>query len=70
MLDHEGPRYACYVHRVPVPDVKVLKPGENVLRSGKTPLHEGKMVHGMELNWPGIMVLIQYQTAEDASPAS
>lgn len=61
VLEREGPRYAPYTHRVPVPDLRWLKPGENELRTGKTPLYDGKMVHGMELNWPGIMVLIQYQ---------
>ena len=61
VLDREGPRYAYYLHRVPVSDLSLLKPGENTLRTGKTPLYDGKMVHGMELNWPGIMVLIQYR---------
>lgn len=63
VLDREGPRYAYYIHRVPVPDLSWLKPGENGLRTGKTPLYDGQMVHGMELNWPGIMVLIQYRAA-------
>ncbi len=31
-----------------------------VLTTGKPPLIDGNMVHGMEVNWPGIMVLIQY----------
>ena len=35
--------------------------GENVLKTGKTPKHNRKMVHGMEVNWPGVMVLIRYQ---------
>jgi hypothetical protein len=61
ILLREGPRYACYLHRVPLADLALLKPGENTLRTGKTPLHDGQMVHGMELNWPGIMVLIQYR---------
>jgi hypothetical protein len=61
VLDREGPKYAYHIHRVPVPDVAMLMAGENVLRTGKTPLYDGKMVHGMELNWPGIMVLIQYR---------
>jgi hypothetical protein len=39
----------------------VFKPGVNTLTTGKTPLIDGKMVHGMEVNWPGIMVLIQYE---------
>jgi hypothetical protein len=61
VLEREGPRYAYHIHRVSVPDLRALKPGENVLRTGKTPLYDGKMVHGMELNWPGIMVLVQYR---------
>jgi hypothetical protein len=61
VLDREGPKYAYYAHRVPIPDLAVLQPGENRLRTGKTPLHDGKMVHGMELNWPGIMALVQYR---------
>lgn len=61
VFDKEGPRYACYVHRVPLMDLSVLRPGENLLKTGKTPKYNGKMVHGMEVNWPGIMVLIQYQ---------
>jgi hypothetical protein len=39
----------------------VLQPGENTLKTGLTPKHDGKTVHGMEVNWPGIMVLIQYR---------
>jgi len=61
VFQREGPRYAYYVHRVPLDDLSVLKPGENVLKTGKTPKYHGKMVHGMEVNWPGIMVLIQYR---------
>lgn len=60
VFDREGPRYAYYVHRVPLEDLAVLRAGENVLRTGKTPKYNSKMVHGMEVNWPGIMVLIQY----------
>jgi hypothetical protein len=29
--------------------------------------HDGKMVHGMELNWPGVMVLKQYRPYGDPS---
>ncbi len=61
VFDREGPRYAYYVHRVPLDDLSTLKAGENVLKTGKTPKYNGKMVHGMEVNWPGIMVLIQYR---------
>jgi hypothetical protein len=60
----EGPRYQYYEHRVPIEDVSCFKRGVNVLKTGKTPKYDGKMVHGMEVNWPGIMVLIQYQGDE------
>ena len=43
-------------------DVSSFQSGRNILKTGKTPLNKkGKMVHGMEVNWPGIMVLIQYK---------
>jgi hypothetical protein len=61
ILDREGPRYAYHVHRVPLDVPAVLTPGENTLTTGMTPKHDGQMVHGMELNWPGVMVLIQYR---------
>ena len=38
----------------------MFKAGENILKTGQTPKYDGKMVHGMEVNWAGIMVLIQY----------
>jgi len=57
----EGPRYAYYVHRVPLEDLSMLRDGENILKTGKTPKYDGETVHGMEVNWPGIMVLIQYR---------
>jgi hypothetical protein len=61
VFDREGPRYAYCVHRVPLEDLSVLRAGENTLKTGKTPKYNGKMVHGMEVNWPGIMLLIQYK---------
>jgi len=60
VFDNEGPKYQTYHHRVPLTDVSMFKSGRNVLTTGKTPKIDGKMVHGMEVNWPGIMVLIQY----------
>jgi len=61
VFDQEGPRYAYHAHRVTLKDLSALRPGENVLKTGKTPKYDGKMVHGMEVNWPGIMLLIQYR---------
>jgi hypothetical protein len=60
VFDQEGPRYKTYYHRVTLTDLSMFKSGRNVLTTGKTPKYDGKMVHGMEVNWPGIMVLIQY----------
>ncbi len=61
VFDREGSNYQTYYHRVDVEDVSVFKAGRNTLTTGKTPKINGKMVHGMEVNWPGIMVLIQYE---------
>jgi hypothetical protein len=63
IFDSEGPRYQTYYHRVTLKDLSALRAGPNILTTGKTPLINGKMVHGMEVNWPGIMVLIQYHHA-------
>ena len=61
VFDNEGPRYQYYAHRVAIEDISCFKKGVNILKTGKTPKYDGKMVHGMEVNWPGIMVLIQYR---------
>ena len=60
VFDTEGPHYQYYFHRVTLDDVSAFKLGVNVLKTGQTPKIDGRMVHGMEVNWPGIMVLIQY----------
>ena len=59
VIKREGATYVYYHHQVSTPAV-YLKPGVNAAFTGKTPLYDGQMVHGMEVNWPGIMVLIQY----------
>lgn len=64
LIESQGPRYRYYDHQVDVPDVGCIRSGENAFRTGKTPLHDGKMVHGMEVNWPGIQLLIQYDTTK------
>ncbi len=61
VFDREGPKYACYAHRVTLEDVSMLRRGQNALKTGKTPKYNGKMVHGMEVNWPGVMVLVKYK---------
>ena len=64
VFQNEGPLYAYYAHRILIDDVSSFQPGQNSLMTGLTPLVNGKMVHGMEVNWPGIMVLIQYNVGD------
>jgi hypothetical protein len=61
VFDREGPNYQTYYHRVNLNDLNAFRAGRNKLTTGKTPKINGRMVHGMEVNWPGIMVLIQYK---------
>lgn len=56
----EGPRYQYYVHDIDIKGLHAFAEGKNILKTGKTPLYHGKMVHGVEIQWPGIMVLIKY----------
>lgn len=56
----EGPRYDYFEHHIPLSDLYVFNQGENTLKTGKTPLYHGEMVHGVEVQWPGIMILIRY----------
>ncbi|MEO0732258.1 MAG: hypothetical protein AAFZ52_05450 [Bacteroidota bacterium] len=55
----------CYVFATHTPaytglEVKYLQPGENVLKTALTPLIGGHMVHGMEVQWPGIQLKVKY----------
>ena len=59
--EESWPCYDYYEHIFPLADLSLLKQGENHLTTALTPLKDGKMVHGMEVQWPGIMVKIQYQ---------
>ncbi len=67
VFDKEGPHYQYYAHRVTIDSTGFFKQGNNILKTGQTPTQNGKTVHGMEVNWPGIMVLVSY---ENVSPAS
>ena len=64
IFDKEGPLYQYYAHRVPVDSLHVLKSGKNYLMTGQSLAVNGQTVHGMEVNWPGIMVLIRYEGLE------
>jgi len=56
----EGPKYDYFQHDFPVTDLHVFRQEENILKTGKTPLYHDQMVHGVEVQWPGIMILIKY----------
>lgn len=59
----EGPKYDYFEHHVPLKELHCLKQGKNILKTGQTPLYPEGMVHGVEVQWPGIMLLIQYDTS-------
>ena len=61
ILAREGPCYEYMQHQRTFDDTRVLQAGENRLTTGKTPLYQGEMVHGMEVQWPGIMVKVRYK---------
>jgi hypothetical protein len=56
---NEGPKYQYYAHRITLDDLSPLVKGQNTLATGGS----GKG-HGMEVNWPGIMVLVQYDAGQ------
>ena len=56
----KGPCYDYFEHREEIRDISILKKGVNTLTTLKTPLYEEKMVHGMEVQWPGIMMKVKY----------
>ena len=62
VFDQEGPCYQYFAHRVTLTDLTPFRPGKNVLETGwKQTNEKGEQIHGMEIQWPGIMVLIRYQ---------
>ncbi len=67
VFDREGPTYKYYDHRVGIKLLNVFLKGKNVLSTGVTPRINGNMVHGMEVNWPGIMVLLRYDKRIETS---
>lgn len=58
----EGSKYTHMQHRIPIENLKIFRKGVNILKTGKTPKYQDKMVHGAEIMWPGIMVLIKTST--------
>ena len=60
VITREGRRYAYHEHYVKLDTHEILLQGENTIRTGLTPKYKGKLVHGMEVQWPGIMLLVRY----------
>ncbi len=65
VYDREEPCYDYAEHLIEINDPTFLRPGENTISTGKTPLIDGKMVHGMEVQWPGIMMKVRYRPYEN-----
>lgn len=66
VFSSEGPHYQYYAHQKTYSDVSVLQQGENIIRTEKTPLINNQMVHGAEIQYPGIMMLVKYQDITSA----
>lgn len=59
----QGDCYAAAQRTETIQDMSVLQSGENTLMTNKTPLHDGQMVHGMEVQYPGFMLKIKRPAA-------
>ena len=59
VFTREGDKYAFMQHEIPIEHIDVFSEGKNILSTGQTPMYHGKNVHGTEIMWPGIMVLIK-----------
>jgi hypothetical protein len=57
--DANTPCYDAYLHQEKLNDISSLKKGTNELKTLKTPLYDGQMVHGMDVQWPGVMLKIK-----------
>lgn len=63
----------CYVFATHEPtyrgaEVRYLQEGENVISTALTPLFRGQMVHGMEVQYPGMQLKIKYGGASGGEP--
>ncbi len=58
--DKKVPCYDAHWHDWLLAEIGGIKKGKNVLKTLKTPLHDGEMVHGMEVQWPGIMLKVKH----------
>jgi len=53
----DDPCYEYKLHRVLLSDVSILRNGLNIIGTGHPKKHG---THGMEVNWPGIQLLVRY----------
>ncbi|MGD1890243.1 MAG: hypothetical protein ACFB15_06560 [Cyclobacteriaceae bacterium] len=60
VYSRQAPCYAAMLHVVNLENTDYLQSGENTITTLKTSLFQGQMVHGMEVQWPGIMVKVRY----------
>lgn len=61
MPTFEACKYCYGVHRIESDHVQYLQAGINTITTGLTPLVNGQMVHGAEIQFPGIMLLVKYE---------
>ena len=62
VYSREDPCYDAMLHIITQEDTHVLQAGKNTITTLKTPLFQGQMVHGMEVQWPGIVVKVRYSS--------
>jgi len=67
--DTSTPCYDAHWHEEGLIDIGSLKEGSNELKTLKTPLHDGQMVHGMDVQWPGIMLKIKRASPQKTTVA-
>lgn len=59
-LTQEGCRYCPAFHRFTSERTYMLQEGDNIMMTGKTPKIFSEMVHGTEIQYPGIMALVKF----------
>lgn len=60
IMDREACKYCYHIIRREYNETAFLST-MNSVKTGKTPLYNGKMVHGTEIQYPGFMVLVRYK---------
>jgi hypothetical protein len=60
VFTHEGNNYTPGFHRIELDKCHMLNWGINTIKTGKTPKVFDNMVHGTEVLYPGIMVLVRF----------